>query len=37
MTSKQYESTPDLPGALAHANGSEKTSEFSLATYVDRI
>ncbi|KAJ5456858.1 hypothetical protein N7530_012132 [Penicillium desertorum] len=27
MTSKQYESTPDLPGALAHANGSEKTNE----------
>lgn len=27
MTSKQYESTPDLPGALARANGSEKTNE----------
>ncbi|CAG8089809.1 unnamed protein product [Penicillium nalgiovense] len=27
MASKQYESTPDLPGALARANGSEKTNE----------
>ncbi|EKV11667.1 Rho GTPase activator (Bem2), putative [Penicillium digitatum PHI26] len=28
MASKQYESTPDLPGALARANGNERTSWF---------
>ncbi|CAI7585617.1 unnamed protein product [Penicillium glandicola] len=29
MTSKQYESTPDLPGALARANGTERTNGLS--------
>ncbi|KAJ5607177.1 hypothetical protein N7537_003796 [Penicillium hordei] len=29
MASKQYESTPDLPGELAHANGNERTNGLS--------
>ncbi|KAJ6139834.1 hypothetical protein N7471_006320 [Penicillium samsonianum] len=29
MTSKQYESTPDLPGTLARANGTERTNGLS--------
>lgn len=29
MASKQYESTPDLLGALARSDGNERTSEFS--------
>ncbi|KAJ6083618.1 hypothetical protein N7467_007753 [Penicillium canescens] len=32
VTSKSYESTPDLPGALAGANGTEKTNGVSTTT-----
>jgi hypothetical protein len=31
VTSSSYQSTPDLPGALARANGTEKTSEITCA------
>ncbi|KGO41899.1 Rho GTPase activation protein [Penicillium expansum] len=32
IASKQYESTPDLPGALARATGNERTSWFPSST-----